>query len=82
MELNELARSIETRGELVEFILALREDFRTNPDEWENPTLDRYLEAFAGWLTDLDGLAANQGRPVPTQPDWGLDALFAASMYE
>lgn len=52
--------------------------------EWENGTLARFLEAYGGFLSDLDGYFANRRAPMPAQPDWKLLAtlLVAASGYE
>jgi hypothetical protein len=56
----------------------------TGAAEWENWTLARFLEAFGGFLHDLHGYFANQGKQMPSQPDWALVAtlLVAASGYE
>ena len=39
--------------------------------EWENPTLDRFLEALEAVLDGLPGRSAWQGKAEPAQPDWG-----------
>lgn len=77
-------RAVGTRQDLARFVNDLRLDLETSSDAWENPTLDRYLEALDAWLTDLDGAYLNRGEPLPDQPDWSLVArmLVAASMYE
>lgn len=84
MDLYELAERVQSRQDLAEFIEALRRDLETNGDAWENPTLDRYLESLAMWITDMDGYFHNQGREVPSEPDWQLVAhmLDAAAIYE
>jgi hypothetical protein len=52
--------------------------------EWENPTLDRFLEALGAVLEGLSGRLANQGKAEPAQPSWALLAqiLVAATGYE
>lgn len=52
--------------------------------EWENGTLERFLEAYGGYLDDLGGHFAKRGKPTSAQPDWRLLAtlLVAASGYE
>ena len=52
--------------------------------EWENPTLDRFLEALEAVLDGLPGRLAWQGKADPAQPDWALlaDTLVAATGYE
>jgi hypothetical protein len=66
---------------IVEQMLA---DLRTHPDEWENPTLQRFLDALAASLDAVEPLHANRGEPVPSQPTWKLIAelLVMASGYE
>ena len=57
----------------------------TRPDEWENPTLDRFLEALSGYLTDLHGWCRNCAPDVdPEQAQWRLFAvaLAGAAVYE
>lgn len=66
-----------TIDDVLQTLRVLRDDFARNPDEWENPTLDRYLEAMQAWL------GAVQDR-VGTQPSWRLFILMlqAAKHYE
>jgi hypothetical protein len=66
-------------------------------DEWENPQLDRYLEALAGWLTDavpsealewdvttVEGPLTIRVPKFAEEASWQLFAiaLYAASIYE
>ena len=57
MDLVGQLEDIQTREDLVAFVRALLADLVENADkaEWENPTLERYLEALAAWTEDLDG---------------------------
>jgi len=60
----------------IEFIKLLRIDYRT---EWENITLEAYLQNYGGlriWR------AINQA--IPKESSWKTiaDILFASSMYE
>lgn len=56
---------------------ALMEDLERNPDDWENPTLPRYLDAMRAWLNDSQSKS-------PREPSWDLIAnmLKAAKIYE
>jgi hypothetical protein len=78
------APEVRTRDELAVFVQRLRADLLARPDEWENTTLERFLEAFAAWCVDMPGYFANIGEPLPEQPDWELVArmLSAAAVYE
>jgi hypothetical protein len=84
VDLRDQLDAVRTREDLAGFVLALREDLRSHPNEWENDTLDRFLEAFAAWCVDLVGYFHNRGENVPEQPDWNLvgHMLIAASTYE
>ena len=85
MELLRREESVQTRTDLAGFVDALREDLHTSDDDsWENPTLERYLEALSAWIRDMPGYFKNQGIAEPREPSWGLVAkiLHAAKIYE
>ena len=68
-----LCRGMKTRDDALETPNKLQDDLLANPDAWENPTLERYLEAMTAWLGD-----------VKREPSWELicDMLEAAKIYE
>jgi len=72
-----MTTSINSRADAVKAVGELLEDLRKNPDAWENPTLERYLEALQAWLEDSTG---EQDSP----PSWDLIVrmLKAARIYE
>lgn len=84
VKLHDRVNSIQTREDLIAFIQALHADLRDDPDSWENPTLDRFLEALGAWMEDMDGYYDYAGRPRPERPDWRTfgDMLMAAKLYE
>jgi hypothetical protein len=63
------------RSDILRKLDELREDLKAHPDEWENPTLDDYLEGMRAWLADSSG---NE------EPSWELFAriLDAGRSYE
>jgi hypothetical protein len=76
---------VESREDLVRLIGQLRDDLAgTGTAEWENPNLERFLEALEAFLDGIDGYYANRGQQPPAGPDWALfaTALVAASGYE
>jgi hypothetical protein len=77
MDMVESARGITDRQTLAEFVLHMRDELAADGGGWENPTLDRFLEALAAWCTDAEATMVDQ-------PSWSLVAemLGAASMYE
>lgn len=68
---------MKTREDVVETLNALQRDLRADPDSWENPNLDRFLEAMSAWLDSA------RLRKV-TEPSWELicDLLEAGKIYE
>ncbi|MEV0642842.1 hypothetical protein AB0I77_49670 [Streptomyces sp. NPDC050619] len=84
MSLHETAAGVRTREDLARFLQEALSDLQNRPEEWENDTLDRFLEAWAAWVEDLPGWYANRGEGMPDQPDWNLLAsmVMAARVYE
>jgi hypothetical protein len=67
-------------GSIDRTLLSLEEliqEFKDDPGSWENPTLDRFLEAMHAWLS------AVRSR-VPDPPSWKLMEMMlrAAKIYE
>ena len=53
---NDIAGQIEgisDKDELLCFIQRLIDDFRNNPHEWENKSIDEYLEGMLSWIEDF-----------------------------
>jgi hypothetical protein len=61
----------------VQTIRHLLAQLKDNPDSWENPTLDRYLDGMAAWLED-------SGRKYDRPLSWDvvIEMLEAAKIYE
>jgi len=73
---------VHERTELAEFVRELAAEVRSG--EFENATLESFLEALSGWIEDMDGYFSNIGENTPAQPDWRLVAMMlrAATVYE
>ncbi|WFU84901.1 hypothetical protein QA645_19810 [Bradyrhizobium sp. CIAT3101] len=84
MDLSKLAESVSSRSDFVIFVDALRRDLLANRGEWENDTLERFLEALSGWVQGMDGYYRNQQLPTPTTPGWKnlAEMMLAAKFYE
>ncbi|MEH7225003.1 hypothetical protein V7112_14435 [Bacillus sp. JJ1566] len=84
MELFEMVDNIKSREDLIKFINHLRMDLQNNRAEWENITLEDYLEAMEAWVNDMNGYYLNLNQPMPKQPSWKIIAtiLYASSAYE
>jgi hypothetical protein len=79
-----IPESVETREDFIAFVQQLAKDFEEHGDDWENITVDRYLEALASWTEDMGKHRERFGDPFPTPPTWALFAeiLRAAKGYE
>ncbi|MDW8807586.1 hypothetical protein P1P68_23040 [Streptomyces scabiei] len=66
------------------FIAHLHDDFAERGEQWENPTLDSFLEALAAWIAASPNLYANLQQEMPPDGDWAFfaRALGAAVVYE
>ncbi len=76
---------VTSRQDVQRVIAQMRADLAgRGSQEWENPTLDRFLDALEAVLDGLPARLALQGRAEPPQPDWALlaDILVAATGYE
>jgi len=72
------------REEVEDALLGLLQELRDGAGEdWENPTLERYLEAFGALLGGIENVYINTGKPLPESP-WTLvaRALLGARYYE
>ncbi len=59
-------------------------DWNANRETWTNQTAGDFVEALAGWLTDMDGYYQHTGTTAAAEPPWRViaDALRAARCYE
>lgn len=79
------AAPVATRQDVQMVITQMRADLASRGSrEWQNPTLDRFLDALEAVLDGLPGRLASQGKTELPQPDWALlaDILVAATGYE
>jgi hypothetical protein len=69
--LSDKAENVRNRSDLVDFISDLAEEFEGGAD-WENRTIDQYLDGMGRWLQDSDGLYRNIGERFPDPPRGNL----------
>jgi hypothetical protein len=84
IDLHQKLNEITCKDDFVFFIESLQDDLKNNPTEWENKTLEDYLDAIGAWTDDMDGYYSNVGIDMPAHIDWKVFAtiLVAAKMYE
>ncbi|MGR6001304.1 DUF7660 family protein [Bacillus cereus] len=84
MDVYELISDVDSKEKLLELLFHLQKDFKENQDEWENITLEDYLESMEAWVNDCEGSYQNRGEEMPKNISWGFIAqvLLAAAHYE
>lgn len=84
LELHLQIEKINSKDDLADFVAALRYDLESNPAQWENPTLDRFLSAMERWVRSMDQYYKNIGQQPPQTPSWRTlaDILYASKIYE
>ncbi|WP_457468134.1 DUF7660 family protein [Pseudomonas sp. TE21394] len=50
----ERVRDIQTKEDLADFVGEFREGLVLNPDDWENPDLERFLAAMEAWIRSIE----------------------------
>ena len=76
-------KEIKSKSDFVAFVAELEADLKNHRSEWENPTLERFLDALGAWAE-----GARLGVNVPASLDrpegWSLAAtlLWAGRSYE
>jgi hypothetical protein len=76
---------VKDRQSFIRFMELLHEDYLKNQEEWENPNLDRFLEAMIAYAEDIQGYYNNTNQNVNADtPSWKVfaDILKGAKVYE
>lgn len=77
--------TVTSRVDFIAFVQRLQENLQCHSEEWENTSLERFLEALARYADVFDAYVRNVGSPIdPEQPSWQLFAvlLCGAKVYE
>tara|TARA_R110000737_G_scaffold353175_1_gene402920 strand:- start:4827 stop:5054 length:228 start_codon:yes stop_codon:yes gene_type:complete len=74
-----------TRIEFIEFLKEFRKDLEVNKSNWENRTLENFLEAMEAYTADVQGYYDNMKMDIDAdKPTWEnfKTILQGASVYE
>ncbi len=77
--------TVASRRAFADYVNRLREDLIASPMDWENVTLDSFLEALSAYAEDVPGYLNNAKVSLSADaPSWQLFALIlgGASRYE
>ncbi|MGW0557114.1 DUF7660 family protein [Streptomyces sp. NPDC002926] len=67
---NSTSDGADSREALAAHIRNLRADLIEHGDDWENSTLESYLEALAAWINDSPGWYKNSDQEMPPNGNW------------
>ncbi|MEX6689347.1 hypothetical protein QTN47_17695 [Danxiaibacter flavus] len=73
------------RQSFIKFLELLYQDFLNNQNEWENPNLERFLEAMIAYTQDIQGYYDNTNQTINADtPSWKVfaDILKGTKIYE
>ena len=75
---------IKSREDFVLFVEILSKNYTENKIEWENDTLETYLETMCGYAKDVNGYYKNTNQGNADVPTWKLfaDIMLGAKIYE
>lgn len=84
MKLYEEIKNVESKDDFISFVEMLISDFKQNKDEWENQTVEDYLEGLKSWVEDMEGYYKNTKQPVPENINWNffVNILYSGKIYE
>lgn len=74
-----------TRIEFIDFLKEFRKDLDQNKSNWDNKTLEKFLEAMEAYTKDLQGIYDNMKMDIDAdEPTWEnfKTILTGASIYE
>ena len=76
--------SVSNKQQFLEFVNLLSADYRKNRDEWENKSIDLFLQAIEGWMEDMEAFYENSGLDTPKNINWNFLAnmLYVGKIYE
>lgn len=77
-------QDVASPADVAQVVARMLDDLRAHPAEWENATLERFLDALSHCLAAQPQLYANLGQQYPSTAEWRLfaEALVAATGYE
>ena len=75
---------VKTRGDFIEFLELLNDEFDMDGQNWENVTLQRFLSAMVAYSDDIQGRYENIYHQDADMPTWKIFAeiIIGSSMYE
>lgn len=83
-QLFKFAESVKSRNDFIEFVELFNKDYREHREDWQNVSLDTFLEGLGGFARDMGGYYKNRGEIIDVDVmTWRMAAqmLLAATVY-
>ena len=82
--MNEILKNIKTKKDFIDFINILFNDINENPEEWEDKSVNSYLESMQSWVENMEGYYNNTKQEIPQDINWNFIAtlLYVGKIYE
>lgn len=84
--LSDLADKVSDRNDFLAFVGHLVANLQSHPEEWENDSLESFLESFCGFVASAERYYKNVWNKSidMNAPSWRIiaDSLLAAKTYE
>jgi len=76
--------NISSKEDFIKYVHLLSDDYKENHGNWENASVDKYLDALAAWAGDMEGYYEFWKKDAPKNVNWSViwDLLIAARDYE
>lgn len=84
MEFYEELSKVKSKTNFTEFINLLINDYKNNKQEWENQTIEEYLDGIKSWIEDMEFYYKNTNQEMPDNINWQFLAniLYCGKIYE
>ena len=84
MDWYEEIENVSNKQQFLEFINSLSADYKEHRGEWENKSIDLYLEGIGDWVEVMEYYFKNTGLDTPENINWNLLALmlYIGKIYE
>ena len=84
MDVYEEIKNVKTKGDLIKFLGMLAEDKRNNLEEWENQSIENYLESIQSWIEDGERFYKDNSTESTENINWNFIAtiFYVGKIYE
>jgi hypothetical protein len=81
--LNDQVEKIKSQKDFIDFANNFLEDYLENPSDWENASLEAFLDALVSVIAHLQFFYENRGESMPGQVNWKTfaEVLLEAKSY-